>query len=389
MTNLDDTQPNKPIQMTDGSNQGYPPKGYYVAPDDDGGPGCLVWGMVGIFCLILAVAVVGLASYSGWTEGLRVARGNATATRSADIAVQCSHIQSDAAANRVGLVQRRLESLLVLTPAPDCLIEAIPTATQLYLNNLPTATLPPTATSTPTPTLQPSPTSEAAEVVPTSSSNTSGFDPAPLLEEARQQVTSGDNLGAVDTLEAIIAIDPSFQKATVDSLLYQALTSEATKLYRTNGNLAEAILLTNRAEAYGDVGELNFERAIAAAYLEAQAARNINYPVAIRLLSQIVYNYSSPNYRGASGQLYEQLVKYGDSLALLGDNCTAQTQYDNAIRLQSPPDLIAKRDAAAQACIQGILITPFDPNVPTTTPDPNQPAPPTSQPFAPIGQPGT
>lgn len=388
MVSMDDTQPNKPVQFRQPEQPRYSQPDY---PDEDGGPGCLVWGVMGVFSLGLAVIVVLLAAFAGWSDGLRVAQGNATATRSADIISQCSFIAQDILSNNTGLVQRRLEDLLVVTPAPDCVSLYVPTATALYINNLPTATPSPTSTIPPTATLPAAETLAAPPEVTAQTGATLEFDPAPLLLDAQNQIASGDYKSAVASLEAIVAIDANYQKATVDGLLYQALTAEATSLYRTGGNLAEAILLTNRAEEYGNVGDLNFERSVASLYLDAQAAKNINYPIAIQLLSQV--KNLAGDYRGTNGQLFDQYVKYGDTYSLSGDYCNAQRQYDSAWSMQQPGTLQSKRDAATLACAQGLQPT-LDPLLVTPgtshLPDPviQQPPTPDNSGVAPIGQPG-
>lgn len=381
---LDDTQPNKPIKL--------PPQSAGYGKDDDeiasGGPGCLAWGVVGIFSLVLALVVVLLAAFSGWSGGLAVARENATATQSAYIFDQCIRTGNDIVMGNMGLVQRRLDDLLLQTPVPDCLAQYIPTATQLYINNLPTAT----STASPTPTLTPTPVITLAPEVtaePQTVINDTGYDLAGLLAEARMQFDTSDFRGAIDTLEAIIAVDPNYEKTQVDNLLYQTLTRQATFLYRNDGNLAEAILLTNRAEEYGDVGELNFERAVAQIYLEAQVAKGVNYGMAIRLLNQIVGTYGLPNYRGAQQQLIEQYIAYGDFLVQSSDNCGAVAQYDAALQFAVNDSVRTKRDSASQICTFGQTptfsgATP-DPNA---TVNPNVPVPPTQPGLAPIGVPG-
>ncbi|MGB1287259.1 MAG: hypothetical protein ACPG7F_12040, partial [Aggregatilineales bacterium] len=260
MTHPDDTQPRRPDNMPIQAPVPQPdvtPYGYDYGGDADKplneGPGCFVWGCMGLFSAAMAVFVVILASFAGWTEGLQIAEINATATRDTDINTQCRLIESDLQAGNTGLVQRRIEDLLLATPVPPCLLQFAPTATAVYIQNLPTETPPPTlttaatlpATSIPaTITLTNVPAIEievTEEIAPDT-----GFDLDALLAEARTQIDAGQYGDAVDTLDAISAIDPTYQKATVDSLLYNALTTQARQLYRSDGNLAEAILLTNQ-----------------------------------------------------------------------------------------------------------------------------------------------
>lgn len=378
MPNLDDTQPHKIV-----TDKHMPPVRPDLiemeGPEESSGPGCLVWGMVTLFMLGLGLVVVFMAGLAGWNEGLGIARGNATATRSADIATQCERIAVDLGNRNTGLAQRRFDDLLLLTPAPDCIAIYAPGATALAIE------LQPTATPTPSPTLE-----ITAEVTPipqesveptlaiTSSESSSGYDLAGLLTEAQQLLgSSGRTMEAIDLLDAIAAIDPNYEKATVDRLLYNALTSEALRIYRTGGNLAEAILLTNRAEQYGDVGELSFERYVAQLYLEALTYRNTNFPLAIRVLNSLVQ--VAPNYRDAQQMLIGQYVAYGDAFVAQGVPCSAVSQYNSALQFSSSGEIIGKRSAAESAC--SLSLTPTVPA--DFTPDPNAP------PIAPIGQPGS
>lgn len=336
--NLDDTQPNKPVQ--------------YPIPDEPQGPGCLAWGIVGIFSLMMAVAIVFVAAFAGWSDGLGIARSNATATRGADVAAQCAFLPTDIANENVNLVTRRLEDMTQGGSLPACAQAFAPQATEIYLRSIATAT--PTATLTPTmtPTSTPTPVPQVTEAAPLDEPSADlEFDPSPLLAEARQFIENEQYLEAVDTLDAVLAIDPTYQRTTVNQLLFDALTREARRLYRTGGNLQEAILLTNRAEEYGSLADsdLNFERTIARWYVDAQAFIGLDYPEAIRLLNQ-VFNLA-PDYRDTRRLLVEQYTDYGDAFAIGGEPCRAIAQFDGALRVQPNPNVENKRLQAEQACI--------------------------------------
>lgn len=370
MPNLDDTQPRLPAAFPDRPT-------HFITPDEDNaddGPGCLVWSVVFGFMLLLALGVVGLAGLAGWNEGLRVAIGNATATQSSEIVAQCARIPQDLASGSFGLAQRRFESLGAFTPPPPCVAQLAPTATAAYLASLPTNTPTPTPTLLPSSTPTPEVTQEPSTPFPTSAS---GFDLNKLLAEAQQLLSAGKFNEAIDTLDALAAIDHTFETVTVDRLLYQALTSEARNLFRSGQNLAQAILLTNRAEQYGNVGDLSYERYIAELYLQAQIYRDVNFAQAIRLLTQIVYQQDLTNYMGGEAlrQLNNQTVKYADLLAQNGDYCGAQAQYDSALSMFPNTDVSNKRAAAAAACASGVIGATQDPLAPVPTSDPNAPAP--------------
>lgn len=359
MALLDDTRPIRPTII--------PPD--MVEGDEDNSPGCFVWGVVLFFSLLLALGIVGMAGFAGWGEGLRIGQGNATATRNADITTQCDRLPQDLANGSVGLAQARLDSLVTLTPSVPCVATYAPTATALFLQSMATATLPPTPTETasPTPTVtQESTPAESVTVATPTASTSGGFDLSALLAEAQQSLVEGKNRQAIDTLDAISAVDPQFQKGIVDQLTYQALTTEARRLFRTGTNLAEAILLTTRAEQYGDVGDLSYERYIAEIYLQALIYQDTNFPRAIQQFSVIVYTQGLPNYLNASSLLNGQYVKYGDALALGGDYCNAQRQYESALGLFTNNDVSIKLADVTQKCQQGGIFA---------TPDPNQPTP--------------
>jgi hypothetical protein len=373
-------------QRDTGKNAAYPDEYPYAHDegDESSGPGCFIWGVMLVFTLLFGVFVVLLAALGGWTEGLRTAQGHATATRGADIAIQCERIGADIANGSMGLVQARMENIMPVTPAVECVAAYMPSATALYMESLPTNT--PTATNTPPPTLTPTATHtpaaqiRASQPPPIAAATESQYDLTGLLAEARGLIQADDNLAAIDTLEAIQAIDANFQKSAVDSLLFQALTSEARDLFLRGENRAEAILLTERAKEYGDVGELQFEAYIAQLYLDAQVFRGINYNETIRLLSEITR--LAPNYFDVQTQLFNERVAYGDALVAGFEHCRALEQYNVALQLRQAPNVAAKRDQATINC-------PSTNPQPGVTPGADQGAPGEQQPIAPIGVPGT
>jgi len=366
MQTSDDTQPRNPLKGQD-TNQFKQKPTTLVYPDqveeEASGPGCVVWGIVGMFSVLLAGVLVIVSAFVGWNSGVSIARSNATATLASEIQVQCDQMQTSIEGGNTGLVQRRIEFLQQQTPSPDCLTEFIPTATQLYLDSLPTATFTPTETQTPTitPTVEVTVTAEATEdlVVQTEPTTSSlyDFDMDGLLAEAEAQLAESNYQDAIDTLDAIIAIDENFQRSRVESMYFNALTSEATRLFRT-GQLAEGIVITGRAEAYGDIQGLNYERFIAQLYLDAQRLKITNPAESVRLFSRVAYEQGLTNYLNGQvlTELQEAYANYGDSLSEQGDACAARGQYDAALQLQpvgtniSRAEVITKRDSAAQAC---------------------------------------
>lgn len=314
--------------------------------------GCWFWAIVCFVCIVLALLIALASAYAGWNSGIAVARENATATGEADTRVQCERIQVDMEAGNQQLLQTRLDYLLMMTPAPPCLGEIIPRATALYLQSQPTATPQPREPAQPVATM-PSQAAIAAATI----EDGSVYDLEALLLEAQADIVSQQYQRAVDTLDAIIAVDENFQRDRVRELLFAALTSQATRLFRS-GRLSEAILTTGRAENYGDVEGLNYERAVAELYLRGLQLKIANPGEAVRLLSVIVYEHRLGNY--LNGQIMTELQgahrNYGDALAFRGDHCRARDQYEAALALQptgtaiSRATLTDKRDKSNELC---------------------------------------
>ncbi|QPC84521.1 hypothetical protein G4Y79_09140 [Phototrophicus methaneseepsis] len=352
---LDDTQPTRPPdwEAVQHHVQADVQPGPYVDYDDEStGPGCIVWGALGFFMVLLAGAIVFLAGYAGWSDGLKVAYGNATAQAQDEIDRQCGLISGDLQQGNLGLAQQRFLSLEQVTPVPACVATFAPTATARYLELQPTET--PTSTPTEalieaTPTVEAEVTEAVVDAEPTSDSP---YDLAGMLSDAEALMADGEIMEAIEWLEAIQSIDGTYQKARIDQMLFNAYISEADRNYRQpNGSLAEAIALTDRAEAYGDVGEYAFEREVAQLYLNAQTYIGVDYGRAIQALNSV--RNLAPNYKDTGTLLFNQYVAYGDALVASFSPCEAVNQYENALRMQNNANVGGKRDAARTSCELG------------------------------------
>ena len=409
MQSSHDTEPRNPLKGQNLNNFPNQPTGQmvYVDPDEDeaGGPGCIIWGIVGMFSVLLAGVLVMASMFAGWNSGISVARVNATITVSSEIQVQCDRMQSDIDEGNTGLLQRRIEVLQAYTPEPDCLTEYIPMATALYIQSLPTETPIPTETSTPTITPSPEATDIAestatatVEAIATeASSSLFAYDLDALLAEAETELSTQNYEDAIDTLAAIIAIDENFQRTKIESLYFNALTSEATRLFHT-GKLAEGIIITGRAEEIGAVQGLNYERFIAQLYLDAVRLKTTNPGESVRLFSRIAYEQGLVNYLNGQvmGELQEAYANLGNTLSEIGEYCSARDQYDAALQLQPTvsnilrSDITSKRDSAGQVCSGAAPAggTPVENTSGDGTSDQTQPTLIPTLAIAPVGQPG-
>lgn len=361
------------------------PPPYFDDDDTNTGPGCWAWGIMGLFAIALSIGIVATASLAGFNQGLNTARVTAAVATNQNIARQCQILPTDIAAQRFEVIESRFEALSVEGQLPDCASIFVQQATIVFEQSQATATPQATMTATTAPTEIVEVTSEST--IPAVPTNDSPYDLNGLLVEARASIASTEYDDAIETLDAIRAIDPDFEATIVTGLLFNVLTEQALREFRSpEGSLARGVLLTNRAEQFGDVQllEVSFERSVAELYLDAQANLGLNYRLAILPLQEVIR--LAPNYPLGTGnaatQLFEQYQAYGDALLLGGDACLAETQFQNALSLRpNNPQLETKLTTTSQQCSLGAPAT-VDPNA---TPEPINNATPTTG-VAPVGQ---
>lgn len=344
-----DTQPKSPFRDQPPQMPGMiPPPG-----EDDyrssGGPGCFVWGLLGLISIVFALVIVLMAGGAGWTAGLRIAQNLISSTKNAEISVQLERIPTDVAQGNLFLLERRLGFLATLTPAIPQVPQIIETATALYLTSQPTATLPPTMTATPAPI---EPTDEPL-VLATISDNATGYDLDALFEQARGASALGQWSEAIRVLDVILAIDSNFNPANVKGLMLDSLRNEARRLYNET-KLAEAIAATNRAEEFGlgAQDELRYERYVAGLYLDAIRTVGTDFNAAIRALRAVYDLGPGRYYADVQQRLFDQYVAYGDAWTFESQYCPAYVQYQNALNILSSSAVSAKRDNANTLCQQ-------------------------------------
>lgn len=302
---------------------------------------------------LLALLIVGLATAAGYATGQREGAGFATATQAGVIIDQLNRIPQDIADRNTALLGARLEFLATLTPGIAELDAFIPTATALAQSLLATATPEATMTPTPIPTREATSAPDAQATLPPASA----FDTDALLRQAQTAVDAGRWQEAISLLDAIGGIDPAFQTTTVRSLLSRALNSYAGQLYNTYapgnpGRLAEAIVLTDRAEQIGPLAAgLAFERSAAQLYLDARRAIGLDPFTAIRAFERL-YNQGGQGryFQEAQQELFNQYVALGDAQATIGEHCPAVGYYQNALRYLSSGGVSAKLRTSTDLC---------------------------------------
>jgi hypothetical protein len=363
---LDDTQPNAPAAPPAGDYDYNAPLIDPYESESSGGPGCLVWGLLGAGGLVFAVFIVLLAAYAGWTSGQREANGNATATRSADISEQMGRIPGDLNNGNLQLADIRIRYLMTMTPGVSGLPELAGTATQVYIDRLPTATPTPTATELPVEV-----TDDAPQIEITAAGGQ--YDLAALLQEAQTAVNTSQYEDAWELLDVIMAVDDTYERQKVRELLTVALNGQARGLFNSN-NPASGIIWATRADELGVLqGDNQFELQAAILWQNARAAVGLNPSQAIPAIQRVLDLGQGRYYDQALTLMYQAYVAYGD--ALVNDPnagyCPAVPQYESALRVQTGGPAADKLNNARSMCAQA---------TPTPTPTPEGGVPEGEQP---------
>ena len=315
--------------------------------------------LFGCFSLFgCSLTIILLAGAAGWTGGQRLAKQTASVQEQIFINENCALFAEDVLESRPVFLQRRYEILASLTPAPPCIASIPVTATSLAerLSNeaiptdTPTVVLPSATPVTPSLTI----TSQATPI-PTHDLETL----AQQLEVARQAIREQNHQGAIDLLEAIHSADPSFDPSTVNALLLFALRLRAAFLFSA-GELAQAILLVNRAEEFGlpNDDSLRFSRWIATYYLDALRWKDIDVRRAIQnleALRSLAPDYAPTGQPSALSLLAELHATYGEILLVNQDACAAVSQFELALNYGAVnAGINSKLTTARENCSNGV-----------------------------------
>lgn len=213
--------------------------------------------MAGMLCLCLAL--VGMAGFAGYRDGLATNDAKVTQTLATGIAEQYVAGSADLQAGRAEMAALRFSWIVETIQAPTQY--ALDSPVQLAVARTvaafsptppPAPTLTPTLSLTPTITLTPPP---PASATPTLSPLE---DPAYFYDQAQIAMRLARYETAIEWLDALIALDPTYRPAEVQPMLLEALTQQG-RLYLTGQNpdgedrLARGVYLIYRADELGTV----------------------------------------------------------------------------------------------------------------------------------------
>ncbi len=179
---------------------------------------------------------------------------------------------------------------------------------------------------------------------------------AALLDEARGFVAAKNWNDAINRLEQLRVLNPTFGTKEAEDLLYQA--------YVASGNQAKAAgqieLARERFDGAinlrnGDA-EIQRQRDLAVLYLDAQQAVGYNWKLAIERFDALYKQ--DPNYDDVKQRLADAHENYGDLAMRENASCLALREYDSAIALAKDTQLSNKRSQASAVCSAAVRVTP-------------------------------
>ncbi len=276
----------------------------------------LVWGAL---ALLLALGILGLAAWRGFSEGEKQWQVNAEATADAEFA-RC----------QTYLSAKNWFLAAAACGEADRLKRGYPGAVEGY------ATAVAALTPEPTPTIEV--TARSVEEV---------------FDEAQTRLNHQDWKGALETLNELWTFDPAYRADEVNEMHYTALVSLGQRSL-DGGRLEEAIFYLDQAAAFGTLDpELETERQLAARYVSALNFCGADWKECTSRLTELHAN--QPGYRDVFEQLVNAYMKWAEVMAGLQEWCPAEVHYGDVLSLRSDPTIESKRADAAQRCL---LATP-------------------------------
>ncbi len=149
--------------------------------------------------------------------------------------------------------------------------------------------------------------------------------------------------------DQLIALDSSFEAATVGDLRYRALVERGLRRLRA-GQIEAGLYDLDRAAAIRPLSDrVEGERRLAAAYQSAIYYFGADWEKSITQLERLYQ--SAPGYRDVGAKLLEAYLRAGDAYAGAGDWCAAAKKYERAAQFNQNPSLAEKQRDADARCL--------------------------------------
>jgi len=170
-----------------------------------------------------------------------------------------------------------------------------------------------------------------------------------LFQKGQTAFQAKDWGKAAESLGQVRAIDPTYEKATVEDMLYTARYNYGMKLL-SDGSLEEGIFYLDQAAELRPLDpNAALQRRLAAMYITACGYWGVNWQRAIDRFTELYA--IAPGYRDTARRLIEAHVNYGDQYVKQQDYCPAEQVYSDALKFGANPAIQAKQADAHQKCL--------------------------------------
>ncbi len=279
--------------------------------------------LIGVLGFLL---LVGLGGFGGYSSGIGDRKAAEDSVISQQLAEQYTYALVDIESGRYDAARQRLEFIISHDSSYPGASE---TLTQvLVLSSIPTPA--PTATLTSTPDF-------------------SGAESA--FARAQQLILAQDWPGALNALDTIRKLDPSYKTAQVDGMYYFALRNLGVDQILKQGNLEGGIYQLSLAERFGPLDRsASGLREGARMYITGASFWELDWSQAVAYFAEVGTGWPSlwdGTMTGAQ-RLYTASMRYGDELYEKQQFCEAYAQYQVAGGMGGLPEPSASQAAKAQ-----------------------------------------
>jgi len=288
--------------------------------------------VLGLFILLVTFTTVS-GALAGYLTGRQSRQVQESSLLKSSIEEQYELGLVDLANGQYELARQRFEFVIVNDPSYPGAEENLARVLLLLYSTATPSLSPPT--ETPEPTVDPRPSGE-------------------LYSQAENLIANQDWSTAIETLISLRKVDPSFNAARIDGMLYLALRFRGLQKILNENNLEGGIYDLALAENFGPLDfEANRARSWARLYIIGSSFWEADPEQAVYYFGQVAA--AAPYLRDASGwtatdRYRAALIQYGDKLAQLEDWCGSQVQYELAYAIRADGNLLVKIEEVALIC---------------------------------------
>jgi tetratricopeptide (TPR) repeat protein len=173
-----------------------------------------------------------------------------------------------------------------------------------------------------------------------------------LYQKAVEQYDAEEWADAAATLTQIRAVNPAYEAAAVEDMLFNSLYNAGMVLLAED-RFEEGIFYLDQAIALRPDDpaseKAKWERDMAELYMIAMGYWGVDWELCIERFQWLFA--LAPGYKDVYQRLYDAHVAYGDEWYAMEEMCPAQEQYDLALQMGENPTVREKRNAAEQVCL--------------------------------------